>query len=156
MVAAGLGWAMTTPLCLCDVPPPEDKIRCAPPPAPGLSRHLTLVARSGERGSIPAKVASLACRVIEARLRPERRGLCHSPRSGSSSGDAQASRERRHHHKRDRAQRRMITAIKLANQSGAWPAEAIKHAIESVANLAPFLFWDYRFVIKLPAGWGLN
>ena len=28
-------------------------------------------ARSGERGSIPAKVASLACRVIEARLRPK-------------------------------------------------------------------------------------
>jgi len=53
------------------VPPPEDKIRRAPLPAPGLSRHLTLVARRGERGSIPAKVASLACRVIEARLRPE-------------------------------------------------------------------------------------
>jgi len=34
MVAAGLGWA---PLCLCDVPPPEDHIRCAPLPAPGLS-----------------------------------------------------------------------------------------------------------------------
>jgi hypothetical protein len=52
---------------------------------------------------------------------------------------------------RDRAQRRVITAIKLANQSGAWPAEAIKHAIGSGANLAPFFFWDYRFVIKLPA-----
>ncbi len=71
MVAAGLGWALTTPLCMCDVPPPEDRIRFAPLPSPGLARQLTLVARGGELGSIPSRIAALSRQALEARFLPE-------------------------------------------------------------------------------------
>jgi len=70
MVDAGLGWAITTPLCLYDVPPAADRTRCVVLPTPGLARNLTLVARRGELGSIPARVAGLACRVLKTQLLP--------------------------------------------------------------------------------------
>jgi DNA-binding transcriptional LysR family regulator len=43
MVAAGLGWAITTPLCMIDIQPVADSVFCAPLPAPAMSRQLMLV-----------------------------------------------------------------------------------------------------------------
>jgi DNA-binding transcriptional LysR family regulator len=70
MVAAGLGWALTTPLCLLDARPPQGRVAALPLPAPGLSRRLTLVARRGELGRVPRQVAALARRVLAERCAP--------------------------------------------------------------------------------------
>src|SRR5579863_8261160 len=59
-VAAGLGWAITTPLCLMEADLAVDDMQIGPLPAPGLRRRLTLVARHGELGPLPGQVAELA------------------------------------------------------------------------------------------------
>ena len=71
MVEAGLGWAITTPLCMLDARPAANSVFCAPLPAPALSRQLMLVARSGEMGGIPARIAELVQRVLQTRCAPE-------------------------------------------------------------------------------------
>ena len=71
MVAAGLGWAITTPLCMLDARPAADGVFCAPLPPPALSRQLMLVARSGETGGIASRIADLARGVLETRCAPE-------------------------------------------------------------------------------------
>jgi DNA-binding transcriptional LysR family regulator len=75
MVAAGLGWAITTPLCMLDARPAANSVFCAPLPPPALSRQLMLVARSGEMGGIPSRVADLARRVLATRCAPEIAGM---------------------------------------------------------------------------------
>jgi DNA-binding transcriptional LysR family regulator len=71
MVEAGLGWAITTPLCLFDTLPAPGRIACRPLPAPGIARRLTLIARSGETGRVPREIAALARRVLAGRCAPE-------------------------------------------------------------------------------------
>lgn len=71
MVAAGLGWAITTPLCMLDARPTADSVFCAPLPPPALSRQLVLVARSAELGDIPSRIAEMARRVLETRCVPQ-------------------------------------------------------------------------------------
>ncbi|MEP7084518.1 MAG: LysR substrate-binding domain-containing protein, partial [Betaproteobacteria bacterium] len=71
MVAAGLGWAITTPLCMLDARPAADSVFCAPLPPPALSRQLVLVARSGELGGIPSRIAEITRRVLEAQCVPQ-------------------------------------------------------------------------------------
>lgn len=64
-VAAGLGWAITTPLCIGEAALPEARLRSHPLPGPALVRRLVLVARQRELGPLPRQLADL-CR---ARLR---------------------------------------------------------------------------------------
>ncbi|MEO8133217.1 MAG: LysR family transcriptional regulator [Betaproteobacteria bacterium] len=71
MVAAGLGWAITTPLCMLDARANVDSVFCAPLPAPALSRQLMLVARSGEMGDLPRHVAGAVREVLALRCAPE-------------------------------------------------------------------------------------
>ncbi|MFS8086327.1 MAG: LysR family transcriptional regulator [Acidobacteriota bacterium] len=71
MVAAGLGWAITTPLCMLDARTAANSVFCAPLPPPALSRQLMLVARSGEMGAIPSRIADLTRRVLAERCAPE-------------------------------------------------------------------------------------
>ena len=71
MVAAGLGWAITTPLCMLDARADAHSVFCAPLPPPALSRQLTLVARSGEMGAIASRIAELTRGVLETRCAPE-------------------------------------------------------------------------------------
>jgi DNA-binding transcriptional LysR family regulator len=71
MVAAGLGWAITTPLCMFDARPAADKVFCAPLPPPAMSRQLMVVARRNELGSIPSRIAELARKALETRCAPE-------------------------------------------------------------------------------------
>ncbi|MFI4988349.1 MAG: LysR family transcriptional regulator [Alphaproteobacteria bacterium] len=70
MVAAGLGWAITTPLCMLDAQPSAERTLVAPLPPPGFSRRLTLVARSGELGSLPARIAVIAQHALAERCAP--------------------------------------------------------------------------------------
>ena len=75
MVAAGLGWAITTPLCMLDALPAANKVFCAPLPPPALSRQLMLVTRSGEMGGIPSRIADLVRSVLETRCAPLIEGM---------------------------------------------------------------------------------
>lgn len=65
-VAAGLGWAITTALCVIEAGLPMDPLEILPLPAPSLRRHLTLVARDAELGTLPRQTASLAVEKLNA------------------------------------------------------------------------------------------
>jgi DNA-binding transcriptional LysR family regulator len=65
-VAAGLGWALSTPLCLREAGLPADALDRAALPGPSLRRHLVLVARQRELRSLPERMAAF-CRTILAR-----------------------------------------------------------------------------------------
>jgi DNA-binding transcriptional LysR family regulator len=69
-VAAGLGWAITTVLCVIEAGVPLDEMAIAPLPAPALRRHLTLVARNAELGPLPREVATLAVETLRKKCRP--------------------------------------------------------------------------------------
>lgn len=60
-VAAGAGFAVTTPLCIFEAAVPLDGLACRPLPGAGAVRHLTLIARRHELGRLPREVA-LFCR----------------------------------------------------------------------------------------------
>lgn len=62
MVAAGQGFALTTPLCLTEAPV-HSGAYALPLPGPRLMRTLTLVARRQELGSLPRDLAA-ACREV--------------------------------------------------------------------------------------------
>lgn len=65
MVAAGHGFAITTPLCLAEARPAPGTIEAVALPGPKLTRTLTLVARRQELGTLPRDLAS-ACRTVVA------------------------------------------------------------------------------------------
>lgn len=71
MVENGLGWAITTPLCLLEARPNLDRLIVAPLPSPHISRHLTLVSHRDELGELPAQIARAARRVLEEQCRPQ-------------------------------------------------------------------------------------
>ncbi len=60
-VAAGMGWAITTPLCLQEAAlTGADLVECALP-GPPLRRRLLLIARQKELGTLPTRMAEM-CR----------------------------------------------------------------------------------------------
>jgi DNA-binding transcriptional LysR family regulator len=65
LVAAGLGWTITTPLCLAAVPELHGDLRPEPMTRGRFSRQAQVVARAGELGDIPRLTAS----VCQATLR---------------------------------------------------------------------------------------
>lgn len=75
MVSAGLGWAITTPLCVVSAAGAANRVLYAPLPGGGLSRRLTSVARTGELGRVPRRVATIIHQVLERRCLPEVRRM---------------------------------------------------------------------------------
>ena len=69
-VAAGHGWAITTLLCVIEAALPLGDMQIMPLPAPALRRHLTLVARDGELGSLPRQLAMHAVDALRKTCRP--------------------------------------------------------------------------------------
>jgi DNA-binding transcriptional LysR family regulator len=65
-VAEGLGWAITTALCVIEAGMSMGEMRLVPLPGPALRRHLTLVAHKAELGSLPRQVSSLAVEALGA------------------------------------------------------------------------------------------
>ncbi len=59
VVAAGGGFAITTPLCVSEAALPSDAVKIVPLPGPEFSRTLTLVARHRELGAIPRDLAHI-------------------------------------------------------------------------------------------------
>lgn len=66
LVDAGVGWTITTPLCLYQAGFDRLKVHVAPLPIASLARELTLVARRDELGDLPAQLARDSRRLLEA------------------------------------------------------------------------------------------
>lgn len=65
-VQAGLGWAITTPLCIAEAALPDFVARSHALPGPALKRRLVLIARRQELGSLPKRMAALCRSTLEA------------------------------------------------------------------------------------------
>ncbi|MBT4890746.1 MAG: LysR family transcriptional regulator [Rhodospirillales bacterium] len=74
MVSAGLGWAITTPLCLIHGFGHLPSLRAMPLPGRSLSRTLYLVARESRSATLPARIASdarsIAQKLVDDKIRP--------------------------------------------------------------------------------------
>ena len=66
-IAAGGGFAITTPLCILEAAVALDGLACRPLPGPAFTRHLTLIARRQELGRLPREIAGF-CRTHLAGL----------------------------------------------------------------------------------------
>lgn len=64
LVAAGLGWTITTPACLAAVSELHPQLRPEPISRGRFSRQVKIVARAGELGNIPQATAALCQRVF--------------------------------------------------------------------------------------------
>lgn len=69
-VAAGLGWSITTPLCVAAHSPLLEHLRLAPMPRGQFSRSIQLVARTGDMGNLPAATAIFAQRYLIGKILP--------------------------------------------------------------------------------------
>ncbi|NQV45197.1 MAG: LysR family transcriptional regulator [Rhodospirillales bacterium] len=65
MVSAGLGWAITTPLCLIHGFGHMSSLTALPLPGRSLSRTLYMVAREGEFGTLPKRITKDARQTAE-------------------------------------------------------------------------------------------
>lgn len=74
-VAAGRGWAISTPSSVLHGMRAGDKVNLLPLPKPGFRQSINLVARSGEMGEMPRNVAELCCGVIAKDFVPKVRRL---------------------------------------------------------------------------------
>lgn len=64
LVAAGLGWTITSPVCLSAAPDLLRRTRLEPMPRGRFSRLVQVVARTGELGDLPAQMAQLCAREL--------------------------------------------------------------------------------------------
>lgn len=64
LVAAGLGWTITTPVCLAAVPELHDALRPEPMRRGRFARQIQVIARASELGDIPRLTASVCQRVL--------------------------------------------------------------------------------------------
>ena len=70
MVAAGIGWALITPLCLLQARADPQSVVPLPLPGAGLGRELTLVSRHREYGDLPLVIARRAAEIFSNECRP--------------------------------------------------------------------------------------
>lgn len=75
MVAAGIGWTCTTPLCLLQGRSYLPRVNVVPFPEPRFHRRLILVARSGEFAELPRRLAGIASRILATEVLPELAGI---------------------------------------------------------------------------------
>lgn len=66
MVAAGVGWALITPLCLMQARADPDAVVPLPLPGVGLEREVTLVSRPGEYGELPGSIARSTAEIVRS------------------------------------------------------------------------------------------
>jgi DNA-binding transcriptional LysR family regulator len=75
MVAAGVGWAITTPLCILHGRPDPASVRIEPLPGPGFTRNLTMIAREGEYQQLIDRLATTARTALRESCVPAMRNL---------------------------------------------------------------------------------
>ena len=66
LVAAGVGFAITTPLCVFEAATAGKRVTVARLPGPQVTRKLTMVARHRELGQIPRDLAGIAHQTLRA------------------------------------------------------------------------------------------
>ncbi|WP_299380652.1 LysR family transcriptional regulator [uncultured Kiloniella sp.] len=71
MVAVGIGWAITTPLCLLQAKTHLSNIRCEPLPGPAFSRSLMLATRRHELESLQKMISDISRDTLTQRCMPE-------------------------------------------------------------------------------------
>ncbi|WP_343561001.1 LysR family transcriptional regulator [Kiloniella sp. b19] len=71
MVSVGIGWAITTPLCLLQAKGRLDSIRVAPLPGPSFTRSLMLVTRRHELESLQRKIVQESNSILKEHYLPE-------------------------------------------------------------------------------------
>lgn len=64
MVAAGLGWAVTTPLCLLQGRPELEDLRIAPMPVASFTRNIYMIGRRGELVELGDRIFDLATGLV--------------------------------------------------------------------------------------------
>jgi len=70
MVSAGVGWAITTPLCALQARAALDGLRLLPLPGPGFERRLSLFARRDELGDLPQRIAATTATILHRESLP--------------------------------------------------------------------------------------
>lgn len=70
MVAAGKGWAVTSPLHVLQGVRDWSQVECLPLPKPGMSRSTVVVSRRGELRGLPARIAELAKGIVRETVAP--------------------------------------------------------------------------------------
>ena len=70
IVAAGLGWAIMTPLCLLNSIARQGSARAVPFPGPPFSRKLHLISRAGELDRVSQRMAHVSRRILRDRYLP--------------------------------------------------------------------------------------
>jgi DNA-binding transcriptional LysR family regulator len=75
MVAAGVGWAITTPLCILHGRPDAAAVRIERLPGPGFTRNLTMIAREGEYQQLIDRLATTARTALRESCVPAMRNL---------------------------------------------------------------------------------
>lgn len=75
MVASGVGWAITTPICLLQGAAHAPGVVAAPMPSPRFSRTLCLVSREDGSGDLADRIAAAALRVLRRTCLPRLRHL---------------------------------------------------------------------------------
>ena len=64
-VAAGVGWSITTPLCLASHVELLPQLRVLPMGKAQFRRQIQLLVRRGEFGSLPSDIATMACKTLQ-------------------------------------------------------------------------------------------
>lgn len=96
LVAAGLGWTITTPTCLAAVPELHAQLRPEPMTRGRFSRQVQVVSRAGELGDIPQMTAALCQKVLRDNVFSraiERFGWLEQQLSWPDTGGAVANKE---------------------------------------------------------------
>jgi DNA-binding transcriptional LysR family regulator len=75
MVAAGLGWAIATPLCMLQVRSRLEGITAVPFPGPAFVRQLYVITRAGEYEELAQTITRVACGVLREQCLPELKEL---------------------------------------------------------------------------------
>jgi DNA-binding transcriptional LysR family regulator len=88
MVAAGLGWAITTPLCILQSASHMAGVRCLPLPGPSFSRTITVIARAGELGDIPRQICAFGVDAMRTIALPRLESIAPWLRGAIALGDA--------------------------------------------------------------------
>ncbi|TCT07812.1 LysR family transcriptional regulator [Aquabacter spiritensis] len=70
MVAAGLGWAITTPFCILQSAAHIPRLRLEPLPVPRLRRTLFVAAHHDELSDLPLRIARATREIVETRCKP--------------------------------------------------------------------------------------
>ena len=71
MVAAEIGWALITPLCLLQARADATMVTPMALPGAGFDRALTLVSRRGEYGELPRTIASASAEIFRSEWLPK-------------------------------------------------------------------------------------